>query len=368
VIRFLLISVLFFLTLKGDLFTADDITELYETTSQEKVLYLSFKETPRRLVQGQVFSITIKTLSTVQDFKDIEYQLSNQIGIESLNYSLPYRESDEKYSYDTFYFLAKDQNIRLPDFTATLITEDEIAHKPTTLEGKKLSVITLNPKKNFSNIIADSFELLDFKTTNYDKNHNIVVFMAKAKNSDIAAFHLNDVHKQGIESKSDSIFESKLTYYVVIKKEIQNFTFSYFNLKKNDFELVEIPIIVDDDSVTTQTDLKPKDQSKELLKISIAATIAFIGFIFIIFQKKYIYFLLILFPLSYIVSVIVSQQDVCIQKASHIYLLPVYNGTIFETTQEEIYLQKEGETKNFTKVKLEDEKIGWVKNEDICSH
>lgn len=384
-IRLLFISVCFFLTLNADFSTPSSAEENNASTPTEviegngasevsvnevksKVLYLSFEEIPTRIVQGEIFSVKIKTLSTIKDVKDISYTLSNQEGIESLNYSLPYREIDAKYYYDTFYFLAKSVHARLPDFTATLIDNDETLYQPSVLEGTKLKVITLNPKKNFSNIIADSFELLDFKTTDYDTKHNIVVFMAKAKKCDIESFHLNGVYKQGIESKTESIYESKITYYAVIDKDIQNFSFSYFDLTKNDFKLIEIPIIVEDDSVTTQTDLKPKDQSKEFLKISIAASVGVIGFIVIIFRKKYKYFFLLLLPFAYIVHIAAPQKDVCIKKESNIYLLPVFNGTIFETTQEEIYLQKEGEVKNFVKIKLKDEKIGWVRNEDICSH
>lgn len=367
-IRLLFISLFFFITLRADFFTTTDVNNSQVNVALPKVLYLSFKEIPTRILKGEIFSITIKTLSTVKDFQDIEYELSNYVGIEPLNYSLPYREIYSKYYYDTFYFLVKESKVRLPDFTATLIDDYETEYKQTTLAGTELNVITLNPKKNFSNIIADSFDLLEYKTTNYDKKHNIVVFMATAKNCNIKAFHLNDVYKQGIESQTESIFESKLTYYAVIDKEIQNFSFSYFNPKENRFNIINIPIIVDDDSVTTQSDLKPKDQSKEMLKMTIAAGVAVLGFIFILFRRKYIYLIFVLFPLIYIAYIGMPQKDVCIKENSNIYLLPVQNGTVFETTEAKIYLQKEENVKEFVKVKLQNEKIGWVKNEDLCSY
>ncbi|OIP56431.1 MAG: hypothetical protein AUK54_02040 [Helicobacteraceae bacterium CG2_30_36_10] len=367
-IRLLFIGLLFFITLRADFFAATDDNQSHVVAVIPKVLYLSFKEIPTRILQGEIFSVTIKTLSTIKDFKDIKYELLNYRGIEPLNYSLPYREIDSKYYYDTFYFLLKESSARLPDFTATLVSEDETEFKQTTLLGKELNVVTLNPKKDFSNIIADSFELLEYKTTSYDKKHNIVLFVVAAKNCDIKSFHLNGVYKQGAESQTESIFESKLTYYAVIDKEIQNFSFSYFNSKKNRFDMINIPIIVDDDSVTTQSDLKPTDQSKELLKMTIAAGVGILGFVFILFRRKYIYLVFVVIPLIYIAYIGMPQKDVCIKQGADIYLLPVYNGTIFETTEAEIYLQKEGNIKGFVKVKLQNEKIGWVKNEDICSY
>ena len=102
--------------------------------------------------------------------------------------------------------------------------------------------------------------------------------------------------------------------------------------------------------------------------MTIAAVVALVAFIFILFRKKYIYLIFILIPLAYIVYIAAPSKEVCIKVGSKIYLLPVHNGTIFEETSSEYHLQKEGSVKEFTKVKLQNEKIGWVKNEDICSY
>jgi len=369
-VRHILFLCLFFFTsLFADNLIATDAntTQSDEIVQMPKVLYLNFKEIPKRVLKGEIFSITLKTLSTLQDTTDVTYQFSNYYGLKPFN-EIPSRESDDKYYYDTFYFLVTKSDAKLPDITASLRTYDETPHKTTTIQGEKLNVITLNPKKNFSNIIADSFELSEYKTTTYDNQHNIIVFMATANNCDIKALHFNNVFKQGIESISEDYTNSKITYYIVIDKEIENFSFSYFNLQSNKYRLLNIPIIVNDDSVTTQSDLKPKDQSRERLKMVIAGVIAFISFLFILWRKKYIYLIFILIPLAYIAYIGVPSQKLCIKAGSKIHLLPVSNGTIFETTQKTIYLQKEGSVKNFVKVKLQNDKIGWVSNEDICSY
>jgi len=332
-----------------------------------KVLYLSYKNYPKRVLKGEIFTVTIKTLSTVKDFTDVTYELSNSQGLKLLS-EYPSRDMDARYYYETFYFLVTSRVARLPDIEATLLNYNEDQFKKTTLIGEKLNVVTLNPKKDFANIIADNFELQEYKTTSYDQNNNIVVFTATATNCDIAAFKFSNVVKQGAESIIESYYDSKITYYAVIDKEIKTFSFSYFNLKLNRFINVDIPIIVSDDSVTTQSDLKPKDQSHELLKMQIAAGVAFVGFIVILWRRKYIYLIFILIPLAYIAYIGVPSKEVCIKEGSDIHLLPVHNGTIFETTPSVYHLQKEGEAKDFTKVKLKNEKIGWVKNEDICSN
>lgn len=330
-----------------------------------KVVYLSYEKVPSRVIKGEIFPVTIKALSTVREFKDIEYSFSNANGLELLN-PAPARQTRGKYFYETFYFLATDVYAKLPDIEASLVSSQE--YNTTTLEGTNLNIITLNPRQNFSNIIANEFEIIKYKTTSYDKEHNIIIFIASAINSDIKAMQFKNVFKQGSESITESFKESKITYFVVVDKRLENFSFSYFNLLKNNFSLVNIPIVVVEDSVTTQSDLKPKDQSKERLKIIVAGVVAIIAFIFILLRKKYIYFVFMLIPVGYMIYIALPDKIVCIKKGSDIQLLPVENGTIFETTIEPLHLHKEGSAPSFIKVKLQNEKIGWVKNEDICSY
>jgi hypothetical protein len=366
VIRLLLIGLLLFTTIGANIFTDESITEVEEQNLQ-KVLYLNYETTPTRVLKGEIFKVTIKSLSTTKDFTDIVYELSESYGLKLLN-ELPSREIISRYYYETFYFLVTSTDARLPDFTATLLTQDEIQHKSTTIKGHKLNVINLNPKKDFSNILANSFQLNEYKTTSYDNRYNIVIFSATAKNCDITAFSLNNLYKQGVESLIESHLESKITYYAVIDKKMKKLSFSYFNLLRNKFLYVNIPIILDDDSVSTQSDLKPKNISHEKLKMSIAATVALILFFAILWRKKYIYLIFILFPIAYIIYIGSPSEDICIKESSDIYLLPVSNGTIFDTTSISYTLKKEGKTKGWTKIQLENKKIGWIKDEDICSY
>ncbi|MCD6172859.1 MAG: hypothetical protein J7J96_03585 [Sulfurimonas sp.] len=338
---------------------------IFSTLSANKVLYLNYEKIPQRVIKGEIFSVTIKTISTVENFRDIEYKFSNHNGLKPLSF-IPDREIKGNFYFEKFYFLTTKNKAKLPDINVKLIADREF--EETLLIGPKLNVVTLNPKKNFSNIIANSFELSEYKTTVFDTKHNIIVFTAKAENSDLSSLRFQNVFKQGIESINDSYFEAKVTYFLVLNKDLEQFSFTYFNLIKNRFTKVTIPIIVDDDSVTTQTDLKPKNQSKEKLKLNIAIGLLVAILIFAIWRKKYIYLILILIPLIYIFYIAIPSKDICIKQDSEIYLLPVTNGTIFETTQTQCYLPNEGRVKNFIKVQLKDEKIGWVKNEDTCSY
>jgi hypothetical protein len=167
---------------------------------------------------------------------------------------------------------------------------------------------------------------------------------------------------------SESLEDSRVTYFVVVDKKLETFKFSYFNLQQNRFNNISIPIVVDDDKVVTQTDLKPKDQSKERIKIIVAACVVVVLLILVVWSKKYLYSIILVFPLAYIVFLSVPSKELCIKAGSDIYLLPVSNGTIFETTSGVIHLQQEGKTKGFVKIKLKNNKIGFVKDENICKY
>lgn len=337
-----------------------------KTFINQKVLYLSFNETPKRVIKGEIFSITLKLLSTVPEFETLDYAFDDYDGLKLIN-EAPIREFKDKFYYDTFYFIVEKSKAKLPSITASITTQNGFTYKPTRLQGEMLEVIALNPPKNFAKIVAESFEFLDFKTTSYDDRYNIVVFSAKAKRCDIEKLSLKGPLKQGIESVYPSYDESKITYYAIIGKDIEHFTFSYFNLIQNRFQELSIPIIVHDDTVTTQSDLKPTDQSKEKLKSTVAAVVAFVGLALLLFRRRFIYIILIIVPLVYIAFQLAPSKEVCVKEGSEIYLLPVYNGTIFETTSSELIMQKEGEVNEFVKVKLKNEKIGWIKNENLCS-
>jgi len=346
----------------------------------QKVIYLSYHNVPQRVVKGEIFPITLKALSTIKKFQDIGYKFSNVSGLKILT-ETPQRVKKGKYFYDTFYLLSTQRWAKLPDVTASLITSQDYDstdvntslitsqdYDSTYILGEKLNIITLNPKKNFSKIIANNFELVEYKTTTFDNKHNIIVFVASAQNSNIQAMYFENVFKQGTESVYESYLNSKITYFLVIDKTIENFSFSYFNLLKNKFSTITIPIIVEEDSVTTQSDLKPKDQSKERLKMQITGVAVLIALVFILWRRKYIYLILLIVPLVYIAYLAVPEQEICIKKGSQILLLPVNNGTIFEIASSKYTLLKEGQVDGFVKVKLKNKKIGWVRNEDICSY
>lgn len=342
------------------LFSALSLLLIFTLLKAENVLYLSYEEPPKRVIQGEYFPITLKLLSTVGQYDDIDYAFYAPTGVKLLS-GEPSRIKKGNYYYDTFYFRASKRLAATPYITASLQSNTN------TLNSLPLDVVVLNPKNDYANILADSFTITNYKTTSYDQENNIVVFSAKALRSDLSKFKFSKIKKQGFESKKFGIIASSITYYAVIDKKEDNLVFTYFNLRKQKFENVIIPIVVDDDRVSTQSNLKPTESKHQKIKMITAGVILALLLITLLFKRKIIYLLLAIAPGYYLYITALPTEFVCIKANSPIQLLPMRHGTVFEATETELTLEAETKVGKFTKVQLHNTKIGWVKDEYICT-
>lgn len=343
----------------------NEINSLFSaTTGNETPLTLEMASVPSRLYMGEIFPLTIKLTPTEIASGDIEYTLQNDSGLRVFSQT-PQRSVKDDGVYDTFYFLVQASSIRLPDITATLTATGAVS---STLTGNSLIATTLNPPATYANVLADSFKITNYKTTAYNQESNIVVFSALATRCDINAFSLPNVIKQGFESKSSSVGTSKMTYYAVIPNNATSFEFTIFNLSKNRYESVSIPIVVDDDTVSTQSDLSPTDARHTELKVGAAIVVLIVLSGLYYWSRRRAFLLTALLPLFYIAYTFFPNSDICIRKGAAIQILPITNGTVFDTTEEEKNFEAENQVGEFIKIRLGEDKVGWVNEKDICSN
>ena len=342
-----------------------NIDELFSNATQNaQGVVLSHAKIPSRLYVGEIFPLTLKLTPTDIASGNIEYTLQGEEGI-SIFSQTPARSIKSDGVYDTFYFLVTSSSVRLPDISATTSSNGAVSN---TLMGSTLGTTPLNAPASYANVLADSFKVTGYKTTAYDQESNIVVFSVKATRCNIASFNLVKATKQGFESKAPNVSESSMTYYAIIPNSEQTLEFSIFNLKKNRYESISIPIVVDDDTVSTQSDLSPTDSQHTELKVGAAPIIAVV-FIALFYwrRSKWLLYASVL-PLFYVVYALLPNSNVCVKKDSPVYLLPIKNGTIFEMTMEEESLEAENVVGEFTKIHLKNNTVGWVHEKDLCSN
>ncbi len=338
------------------------VSALFEGVSAP--LGVAFSDLPNRAYIGEIVSVTVKLTPVDLASGNVEYTIQNEEGLRIFS-DTPRRKVKEDGVYDTFYFLVQSTTARLPDISATLTSTGAVSE---TLTGETISASALTPPSSFANVLADRFEIVNYKTTPYNSDSNVVIFTAKAQRCDIGSFRLPNAIKQGFESKLSNVGESQMTFYAIIPNSEETLSFSYFNLKKQRYESLVIPIIVDDDTVSTQSDLSPTDARHTELKVGAAAVAVLVLFPFFYWRRQKWYLYLSAAPMFYIVYVLLPNQDVCVKKDAPIYLLPINHGTIFEMTLQEEHLEAEKTVGDFTKVHLPNDHIGWVHERDLCSN
>lgn len=327
-------------------------------------LTLQFTDLPTRPYVGEIIALTVKITPLDLASGNIEYTLQNEEGIRIFS-DTPRRSVKEDGVYDTFYFLVQSSSVRFPDITATLTSTGGTSE---TLNGTTLSATTLSPPSSFAHVLADKFEIINYKTTPYNNESNVVIFTVKASRCNISDFSIPNAIKQGFESKISNVGESQMTYYAIIPNTETNLNFSIFNLKKQRYESLVIPIVVDDDTVSTQSDLSPTDTRHTELKIGAAVVVVLLLFALFYWRREKGYLYASVLPMFYIVYALLPNQNICVKKDAPIYLLPIKNGTIFEMTLQEEHLEAEKEVGDFVKVHLKNDQVGWVNKRDLCSN
>jgi hypothetical protein len=344
--------------------TETGVDALFTNAAQSSGITLEYSNSPSHLYIGEIFPLTIKLTPVDIASGNIEYSLQNEEGIRVFS-PTPRRVVKADGVYDTFYFLVQSANIRLPDITATVASNGSDSNP---IIGTSLIASTLTPPATFANVLADSFKIINYKTTAYNQESNIVVFTATAKRCNIGTFSLPNTIKQGFESKTPNVEESQITYYAIIPNTQQSLDFTIFNLSKNRYESLSIPITVDDDTVSTQGDLSPTDSRHTELKVGSAAIVAVILIAMYYWRRKQWYLIASILPFFYVVFTLLPNSSICVKKGAPLQILPIKHGTIFEVTMEEINLEAESKVGDFTKIRLDNSKVGWVNKRDICSN
>jgi hypothetical protein len=340
-----------------------------ETALLEESVTLQYEEKPEHIYKNQIFRIKIKTVLASGEYEKIKYKLFESRGLHLIN-EKPERIEEEHYVFDTFYFKALESKIVTPSIYV-YIRGDEAKGYKTFIKGESTSAIELIPPENFSQVLAENLELLDYKTTRYDQENNILIFSLNGYFGDLKLFNIKDfnIKRQGFESvklTNNTLLKSSITYFVIIPKYLTQFSFSYFNILSETYKEISVPIIVSDDIVSTQTDLAPKEKNHNNLKIIVSSLIVLLLLFLFWFYRKSLFLIISIVILPYLVFLILPPKEICVKKHTLIRILPMIKSTVFQQMEQKSEFEKLGKVGEFIKVKLPNNNIGWVKEDDLC--
>ncbi|WP_331775731.1 hypothetical protein [Sulfurospirillum sp. 1612] len=341
----------------------------FTTVAPEKkqTIFLSYEQVPRRVFVGQIFPIKVKALIATEDFDEIKDTVIQDNGVQTRNIDDKWKWQNNEIFYKTFYFKVLDKNATFPKISLELYQDNQLTDSQI-FPPLALNIINLNADKYFSNVIASSLEIIKSKTTNFDEKNLITVLEIEAKNSNLKDFKLSTVLRDGIDSATYNAPKSKIYYYAIIPKHTENLTFSYFNTRKNSFEKLNVKIIVDDDQVSTQSNLNPTDNNFKLYK-DLTYGVVILGLLILLLRRrKLIYFLLLAGTIALFVFNMSPLSSIKIASNTKVLILPTQNSTVFFVTPRIIYAQKIKTINHYIKIILPNGKIGWIKDSNVIEN
>lgn len=265
-------------------------------------------------------------------------------------------------SFYTFYFKASKSDIRIP----RLFISNE--HGETSLEPRTVLIKTLKKREDFCNVLAADMRIKNSQVSNFDEKNHIVTLSIEAIEANLEDMKLNNVQESGLETLERKDAKVEAEYYVVLPIEEKVLKFTYFNTIKKQYDFLEVPVVVEDATVTTQSDLNPQDDSFEKLKKYTFMSLVGFFFIMFLFRRDFFYLVFGVVSLITLLTFYIPHKKICVKQGASLYILPTNTSTLSTKIDEEIDTMLLGERGGFKKVEYKEGIIGWVKNEDICDN
>ncbi len=334
-----------------------------------KSIFLSYEKEIKSVYVNEIFKVTVKVIAAMEN-PSFSYTLLGGKDYELKNPSAFFHQIDNNQYTIEFYFKLKSPTAKLPDIKITARNDRE-EKDSEILPHLNPKIFSLKKSPKFCNVLADELKVLKFKTTNFDEKKYMFVMKIKYKRANIEDFHIPWTIKDKIEEKKGDFLDGEVIYLAYIPSNTKYFSFKYFNLQKRQFEYFSYPVILEKDELSTQLDLNPKASRFDLYKDSILGVLALIFLGFSVFKIKngqksgYIYLLLALLIGGYIVYDQLPFSDKVVKKETKVRILPTENSTIFYTPQKDVKVKVLNKRGEYIKVMFPDNKIGWVKDEDL---
>ena len=334
--------------------------------SAAKNLYLNILKEPKSVYKNQKFEIKVKALVTTNDFTSLTTNFSNQSNITVLNPSSPWKKTSNDTYENSFYFKVKSQNFKLPTIEVKLWNSNSLIDV-TTIETGSINFSNIGKSDDrFSKVIADNIILKAYKTKQYNNQEALTIIDIDAINSNLEDFNLDNVVEQGVSNIKEWENIQNLVYYFVTPIYDKNITFTYFNSTTNSFKEVKVPLILQNELVSTQTDLNPNDSTFEKYKKVASAIVFILLFLLFIWKRKKILIPFVLVTFIFALIYNLPNDKGKIKTESFVYILPTKNSTVFFKSDKELeveVLEKKGQ---FVKVLgIEDGFIGWIKEDSF---
>ncbi len=315
---------------------------------------------PKKVYENQIFPVTIIDTREVKKKPKYRFDITNDIHPLSEKPLVIRNGNDNFY---TFYFKATHAGqITIP----RIYVND--GGQITILDQYTIPVEKLEGRPDFCGVLAADMKIRGSQVSHYDEKNYLVSLNIEAFEANLEDMHLSNVVESGVESVRRKGAKAEAEFYAVVPTTQKELSFSYFNTIKQQFITLSVPVELIDNSVVTQTDLNPKEDSFEKLKKY--GFMVLVGFFFLMFIIYRDFFYLILGTVSLItlLTFYIPKERVCIKQGAPLYILPTENSGISTKALEQFESPLLAERLDYNKVEYKNGLIGWVKDEDLCKN
>jgi len=334
---------------------------------KSKEIYLSFESYPKRVFTGQKFEVELKAiiLKSKDSYENIVTTVAQQSNIGLLTKTIRWEEQKDGSFKTKLTFKAYDQKFVMPKITIALMKSEEIIDYASTktieIAYQKIAI----SQKLFSNIIAKDIKIISVKTKQYSNTllHNTI--QIEGLNSNLEDIKLIQYKEQGISDLSSEYPKQMLYYFVITPINTKQIDFTYYNTDQNKFVKIQVPVILAEDLVSTQTELNPYNSSMLLYKQIAIGSLLVIFLLIYIFTRNLTHLIFVAILIIAVAYLFIPNKKVLLYENTKVYILPTNNSTVYKKLDTKFIVQTLNEENGFVKVLFKNNSIGWVKKSDI---
>lgn len=330
-------------------------------------LFLSIEKIPDKVFVNQIFSLELKATKDAQVDGELKLEIPNNLEFEVINPDSKWEKISDSIYTNRLYLKLKNINATLPKISLQLLQNSQVIES-TILNLPTPKVLKLSLDDKFSSVLANSLIVKKSKTSRFDNENLIMILEIESSFGNLRDFSVKNVKKEGIDSSSNTFPDETIYYFAIFDNHKKSINFSYYNLVSNSYKFIEIPVLVEEDEVSTQVGLNPKESPYEYYKKIAIYILAVLFLIIFIFRRKKLYFFILFILIAYIIYSQNLFSKAHIKAKTQMRILPTENSTIFYITEEKQEVEKLGSRGNFIKVLLPNKKIGWVEKDDILKN
>ena len=334
-----------------------------------KELLLKATNVPKNVVIGEIFSIEV--VADTQN--DLEFEFETQLDETSIKWlnkkNFQWVRGDENKYVGIFYLEATNIDAK------TLRVSLNLKRNGENYQNSNINIFLpklkeLRSDENYNHIVADNLEVKKFKTTKFDDINNIMVVEIYGNNVDLSAFNIENktILKQGVDTINGDFNSQSAYYFAVFKPNKKSLDFNYYNLKKAKFESFSLPVSVEDDEVSTQIGLNPKQSEFSTYKDIAIYSCVVIFILLAIWRRKFSYFFVATIFIALGVYTYNPFGKAILKPDVSVSILPTKNSTIFYTSRKNENVEILDTKNDYSKILFTDGKIGWVKKDDLVKN